>query len=392
MDSPNLNISKVTSSLGHRRQASQGLGIITSLETSDNSTSKNAAFFGTTDTPTPAPPPRLSPLMNRNGGPLLKQHTSLEPATAYADRLRNRAPSMINNPVQTKAKNFTTLSDTPAQSKVRRARSYRSKPSYEESKDDDDGIMPLPSPVPTCATPTSSALIDRLPHELHILHPVHHHRLPDRPIHSSNVSLSSSSSSTSSGDTFSNRQVQAASVLTGTSGITSPHSPVTPPSPTPSTATSIPIIAISPIFVHDNDVIPRLSDHPLLGDIDTVPSQESPVQHHKSSAILIQDRQQQGIMVRESGLPHSHDNSANEEDLVGKQLGNYAIRRLLGTGAFSKVYLAERHQHQQVDLFAIKTINKSSMVKNARFRSSIEREVAILKVGKQKWTMQTKHL
>jgi serine/threonine protein kinase len=118
----------------------------------------------------------------------------------------------------------------------------------------------------------------------------------------------------------------------------------------------------------------------MLGDIDSLPSQESLPQHPKSSAILIQDRQQ-GVMVRESGgLPHSYDNSANEEDLVDKQLGNYTVRRLLGTGAFSKVYLAERHHHQQVDLFAIKTINKSSMIKNARFRSSIEREVAILKV------------
>jgi hypothetical protein len=87
-------------------------------------------------------------------------------------------------------------------------------------------------------------------------------------------------------------------------------------------------------------------------------------------------------MVRESSqssaLPTLGNDDA-DEDLIDKQLGDFYIKRLLGMGAFSKVYLAER----QGELFAIKTINKLGMMKNPRVRSSIEREVGVLKVRKR---------
>lgn len=169
---------------------------------------------------------------------------------------------------------------------------------------------------------------------------------------------------------------------------------MTPPSP--STSTSIPILAISPTFVHRNDVIPQLSEHPMLGDLDdrmlidphTSQPHAQRLDHcyetlstlHKPTDYSAKLRG--ATMVRESSqssaLPTLGNDDA-DEDLIDKQLGDFYIKRLLGMGAFSKVYLAER----QGELFAIKTINKLGMMKNPRVRSSIEREVGVLKVRKR---------
>lgn len=101
------------------------------------------------------------------------------------------------------------------------------------------------------------------------------------------------------------------------------------------------------------------------------------------------DKLRGGAMVRESsqssGLPTlGNGDEEADEDLIDKQLGDFHIRRLLGMGAFSKVYLAERHGSDGTELFAIKTINKFGMMKNPRVRSSIEREVGVLKVTRGK--------
>jgi serine/threonine protein kinase len=65
---------------------------------------------------------------------------------------------------------------------------------------------------------------------------------------------------------------------------------------------------------------------------------------------------------------------------VGTMLGAYRLERLLGVGAFSQVYLAT----QDESMFAIKTIQKGKLFDDPRVRSSIEREVGILKVKKKK--------
>ncbi|OAD74439.1 hypothetical protein PHYBLDRAFT_133342 [Phycomyces blakesleeanus NRRL 1555(-)] len=74
----------------------------------------------------------------------------------------------------------------------------------------------------------------------------------------------------------------------------------------------------------------------------------------------------------------------------------YHIRSLLGVGAFSRVYLADNIEDSQQ--YAIKAINKDRMFTNARVRSSIEREVGVLKVidhpniVRLEATMETEHI
>ncbi|KAI9027307.1 kinase-like domain-containing protein [Phycomyces nitens] len=74
----------------------------------------------------------------------------------------------------------------------------------------------------------------------------------------------------------------------------------------------------------------------------------------------------------------------------------YHIRSLLGVGAFSRVYLADNLEDSQQ--YAIKAINKDRMFTNARVRSSIEREVGVLKVidhpniVRLEATMETEHI
>ncbi|KAL9544425.1 hypothetical protein MBANPS3_007630 [Mucor bainieri] len=62
-------------------------------------------------------------------------------------------------------------------------------------------------------------------------------------------------------------------------------------------------------------------------------------------------------------------------DIVGKTIGGYHVIKLLGVGAFSRVYLASNPHGNYV---AIKTIQKGKLLDDPRVRSSIEREVGIL--------------
>ncbi|ORZ24622.1 kinase-like domain-containing protein [Absidia repens] len=460
MEPQNIHVNKSNSPLGHRRQASIGLGIITNLDSNDTpakasskdaatattNNSKNASFFETSDI-TVRPPPRLYS-MDKSKETFSPIPTPQEPAATYASRLRNIVANMNNNNKHNSTSTLTPISNSDAhninamkdsepglcdttntaKAKVRRARSYRLRPPYHlgEDDDDDDEIMPLPSPLPTSTTSTSS---HRLPHDLHVFQSTQHHHVSS----SSRLGsvLSSTEETSSSTPDLPAKNPESTSTVTAagatpsehTGIITSPHSPVTPPSP--STSTSIPIIAISPTFVHRNDVIPQLSEHPMLGDMDDrmlinhapPPPSQQPNQHYQSldhhhhhqhqhkSQIHTNKQPTGGGMVREvsqsSNLPTL--SKCVDEDFVDKQLGHFYIRRLLGTGAFSKVYLAERHpssdgvDENQVELFAIKTINKVGMLKNPRVRSSIEREVGILKfidhphIVRIEATMETEH-
>ncbi|KAG2203615.1 hypothetical protein INT47_011709 [Mucor saturninus] len=114
--------------------------------------------------------------------------------------------------------------------------------------------------------------------------------------------------------------------------------------------------------------IPRLSENLKLGDQDIMTMRREPV-------------------VRKDEL---------ETDLVGKQIGSYRISRLLGVGAFSHVYLA--HHVDTAELFAIKTIQKGRLLDDPRVRSSMEREVGVLKfidhpnIVHLEATMETEHM
>lgn len=67
-----------------------------------------------------------------------------------------------------------------------------------------------------------------------------------------------------------------------------------------------------------------------------------------------------------------------QKDLMGQQIGSFRILRLLGVGAFSKVYLGQHVDTSQI--YAIKVILKSLM-EDSGVRSSIERETSILKAS-----------
>lgn len=68
-----------------------------------------------------------------------------------------------------------------------------------------------------------------------------------------------------------------------------------------------------------------------------------------------------------------------DEDIIGKIIGSYRVCKFLGMGAFSQVYLATHVETNE--FFAIKTIQKGKLLDDPRVRSSIEREVGVLKVN-----------
>ncbi|CAO3621907.1 unnamed protein product [Cunninghamella blakesleeana] len=474
MDPQNVLKSKTNQPFGHRRQASKGLGIITNLDNTGTSTTnnttttegvtpeptskaKNASFFDT-NISIPVPPPRLQSIEPNSAiiTPIvtpLEINSDITTTTSYASRLRNIAASLNNN----NKKNDQNLSmkassdssdhsfienenhhpksdaipihnnNNNNHSNVRRARSYRFRPPYYHDDDDHDEIMPLPSPLPASTSTSStssssmhSSLLSRLNHEIatssassrKTTSPTHHH---------TNINTTTNTNNTNNTNTNNNNNNNTNN-NTNNNNIASPHSPVTPPSP--STSTSIPILSISPTFVSNANTIPRLSEHPMLADVDDQifidhiqrqqeqqqqQQQVSKNQHHQKLINQLHhhhinsSNNNRGAMVRETSqsshyqtLKNGGKNGEEDEDLVDKQVGDFYVKRLLGVGAFSKVYLAEYHHHQRQEekdveeekeknqgyhnLFAIKTINKFGMLNNPRVRSSIEREVGILKL------------
>lgn len=86
-----------------------------------------------------------------------------------------------------------------------------------------------------------------------------------------------------------------------------------------------------------------------------------------------------GTIVREFKFPSPAPTPYDDVDhLVGKHIWKFRIRELLGVGAFSNVFLA--HNMEEGGLFAVKMINKERMYQDLRVKSSIEREVGVLKV------------
>lgn len=389
---------------GHKRQqASIGLGIITTnLDVKDQSSSqqqqqarenhdeqagtndrtKTDAFFSTSTLSVPRPPPPLAssisassprrsndsthgpisaPIVTNDNEALLDDDDEMGSSRrmTFANRLRylvaaNKmappAPSPIPNNYRQHASSSssttTTTATTTTSDKVMNTtsglhptehRSYSS-----SSSSDDDEIMPLPSPAPGSAS----------------MHSRQHRLFPKHPI----VSPPQLSPVTPTSED--DKPPEHASDNTTTTTTTTASSSLEPPSK------SIPVIVTSPSWTpgRPKNKLPSLSEEPMLGDLDD-DAVVSTTTNHKLAA---------PTMNREYKFPSPSPMQYTEEDIVGKQIGDYKIRRLIGVGAFSKVYLATRVKDGTE--FAIKMVNKDRIATDARIRSSIEREVGVLKV------------
>ncbi|KAI9318237.1 kinase-like domain-containing protein [Dichotomocladium elegans] len=329
LSEPNENGTSKT--LPRRQQASLGLGIITTnLDVTEDhlpstGRTKTDAFFNATVS-VPRPPPSLSarrntitpspasPAMIATTGRSHLAEADEEPMNgSFASRLRN----LVKN-------NAYASSAVPAPSPIPNNYVKDSNSgvivagSSAERFFSDDEIMPLPSPAPGLSISSSPTL-----RPLSIRS--QHHRHPVTPPQLSPV----------------------------TPDTTEAHSPPSPSS------TSIPVIcSITP---KKNNRIPTLLEDPLLGDIDDY----SPKLPQNLNVPI----------ARECRLPSPL--KITEMDVIGKEIGSYKIGKMLGVGAFSKVYLAT-HMETGIE-YAIKMINKARIANDPRVKSSIEREVAVLK-------------
>ncbi|OBZ87066.1 CBL-interacting serine/threonine-protein kinase 11 [Choanephora cucurbitarum] len=123
----------------------------------------------------------------------------------------------------------------------------------------------------------------------------------------------------------------------------------------------------------------------------------NPIQHHGTPVLSEQPMLGDSLSIpSSSNLNREKNLYLQDQDIVGKQLGPYRVCQLLGVGAFSKVYLANHVETQK--FFAIKTIQKGTLFDDPRVRSSIEREVGILKyidnpnIVHLEATMETEHM
>ncbi|KAI8148236.1 kinase-like domain-containing protein [Fennellomyces sp. T-0311] len=319
---------------GHRRQqASIGLGIITTnLDITNNkkegvagqdNAPKNDAFFSTT-LPLPRPPPSLRINESPSQPPVERTSLDLEEEELVGSNRRVSLASRLRSLVAAN-KSGTTPVPSPIPNNYMHGRdsSNNNKLSAPRSYSDDE-IMPLPSPAPGSSSPSSAHY-----HKQHHLFPKHRVVSPPQ------------------------------------------LSPVTPDAddndspPSPTASTSIPVIAVSPSLTPDRkNKLPSLREEPMLGDLD------DKTYHQGAGGLVVP-------MMREYKFPSPSPLRYNEEDIVGKQIGDYRIGKLLGVGAFSKVYVAT-HLHTGVQ-YAIKMVNKERIAKDARVRSSIEREVGVLR-------------
>ncbi|KAI9478210.1 MAG: kinase-like domain-containing protein [Benjaminiella poitrasii] len=140
------------------------------------------------------------------------------------------------------------------------------------------------------------------------------------------------------------------------------------PTPEPSSTQQLSKAAGGHQFIFPSHA--EIQEIPIISSMDN----NDPDQIQKTPIILSQQEDSE-IYARQ--LIPSHEEE-EEEDIVGQQIGpDYRICKLLGVGAFSKVYLA--HQLTRDEFFAIKTIRKGKLFDDPRVRSSIEREINILK-------------
>ncbi|KAL7325075.1 hypothetical protein PS15p_210167 [Mucor circinelloides] len=335
----------LTPAKSHKRQASIGLGIVTHLTEPvmiaprRESISKNDTFFDTAASLSNPmkPPPSLSISTKlKNHGYHQHQHHQ-EPVVGarptFADRIRsivlaNRKTAAITPVVERsnssqKKKNGkpkSSLSSSNSSSSSSSSSSKHVHLSFPEEK-----IIPLPSPAQPSLTRTNTFT----------RHSVITPTLPQQQQQQ--------------------QQQQGADTVMGDD---ESHTP--PPS------SAIPIISLSPSFSpNKTNVIPPLQEVPMLGDMEDDPTYDC----NNNGSINI---------VREFKFPSPAPTPYDDVDnLLGKHIWKFRIKKLLGVGAFSKVFLA--HNMEEGGLFAVKMINKERMYQDLRVKSSIEREVGVLK-------------
>lgn len=117
------------------------------------------------------------------------------------------------------------------------------------------------------------------------------------------------------------------------------------------TSNEIPVLSSDILRPSLSNEIPRLSENLKLGDTFDVTA------------------------LKRENIPLSRIDDA---DMIGKLIGSYRVCKSLGMGAFSQVWLATHTETNE--FFAIKTIQKGKLLDDPRVRSSIEREVGVLKV------------
>lgn len=134
--------------------------------------------------------------------------------------------------------------------------------------------------------------------------------------------------------------------------------------------TNIPILSASPSYApRRRQEIPSVVDHPILGD--SAYEDQKPHSYISKKSHLLDTAQ-----AKYSGSPLGNK---REERMIGKTIWKFRIQKLLGVGAFSKVYLVECTETGKK--YAIKMISKDRLAHDSRIRSSIDREVAILEVS-----------
>ncbi|KAI9319839.1 kinase-like domain-containing protein [Dichotomocladium elegans] len=117
----------------------------------------------------------------------------------------------------------------------------------------------------------------------------------------------------------------------------------------------IPVIVTSPtLSPGKKNKLPSLVEEPHLGDLEDRNNSSLPSARFSE------------LMMREHKFLSPSPVQYTEENIVGKQIGEYRIGRMLGVGAFSKVYLAIKHKTP----YAIKMISKKRIAEDARVRSS----------------------
>ncbi|KAI8882183.1 Pkinase-domain-containing protein [Backusella circina FSU 941] len=279
-----------TNTLGHRREASCGLGI----DTNPSTPSKTNAFFHTADIPTPRPPPSISrkiSIKRESTSPTVEtmaeiyenSGNSSPSIDSYASRLRNLvaatrqasvAPAPTPIPQHLNAKKpskssldselspnnntaaVTTATTTSSSTVTKHRSGFPS--SYSSSSDDE--IMPLPTPVQANSSGNNSTTP-------YFIFPKSHIKNVD-PSEDHKEALSKKK--------------------------------------------SIPVISIHS-FESTQTSIPQLSEQPMLGD-----------------NIIIEKQPKRRPLQREQQL------SEEMVNIVGKQIGVYEICKLLGVGAFSQ--------------------------------------------------------
>jgi hypothetical protein len=314
----------------HKRQASIGLGIVTHLTESTliaprrKSISKNVSFFdmATSFLTQMKPPPSLSiSTRHRNHSyPYQQQqqdHQVNVDRPTFADRIR----SIVLANRKTAANTSVSGSSNSRNNHTKKNSISKSNASSNNNSSvnlsfPEDQIIPLPSPSQPSLTRTN---------------------------------------------TFTRHSVVTPTLVAQDEDTLMAEGEIHTPPP----SSAIPIISLSPNFSpNKTNIIPPLQEVPMLGDMEDDPEYNC----------------NNGNITREFKFPSPSPTHYNDVDnLIGKHIWKFRIKKLLGVGAFSKVFLA--HNMEEGGFFAVKMINKERMYQDLRVKSSIEREVGVLKVN-----------